>query len=1031
MDATKDEDAVAKGKANKRQQKSPKRSKKDRKADKTANDKKKEHKQKKKDKKGQESRKRPATDVAGVPDEPKRLTGTGLEDGEMADDFLEELLQPVRDADEEDMQEADFWNGVGEEEDFLDEDSAAIAETAGEPVQEEASIQTSDVDGNGATHDTLVVTVEDAKVLQEKLAVLAKVSGARLELLTTTLYIRGPKDIRTRANGYVHAVLDKGLPQGAGCEDVTVVSVLPEWAETWDGRQAMEQELSVLIKMEALAGRTALAVGQMAGLPYRRQSWSGWVERFQPVIVKTTSPGATKAKVMWCWDGALEEADGSKLQPAVRVSIYGRLQDRAMAVGQILAAADREAAGLMAAQVDALRRNYSDLLLQSEGGPGADGLQEFDLGCDALVMKRFLRPQDSKESTRNETLESVLLASGCKDLHIYRRPVADEFRFCCLVLGHRSQRWLAAEILRTVLHSLDARSSSALHSKLHSDCTLVKVPHQAVGQIFGKQRKNLLKLMSDTQTVIVKVKEVKSAEAEKQSAEEVTSFMTNMYQAEDGSEFAVFGKPLAQKRALASIFATVERLVPGYVLPMSPQEKIDELQYGLDKLRLPFEFQENASNVKAEILSCATDCHAACVADLLLLAGDQHQRQRAREYAYFLRGKHEGQFPNVPGLGTRSDACSLWVDERASKSRWFLDELKKLMLETKTCAFFDDGHDAEKKLRRLVFAGFGVTPDSIPDICESAQSLVQKAIDWIDQRCRKQEPKASKPWTNWKDAKTWNSWEQTSKSWEQNSRWTSEISKLDASADWSREISDVSQIEVSTEMPCLPPMTPALPKPSEPSPSIHSMPTAAGFGPHGGAAPRTPAFHGLDADGRSPCTFGPHGAMAPKTPAISNTRNRIPPPATPASFGTRLPADVPEPATPAPLRVPAQTVPGPLTPAPPPATPVTSANSAAPAAGMAGTDRRHTVSDPATPTVWRDPPSHTAGYLQEPPPPQTPTVAPARAPPQTPAAIASMQRGESTGEFLPPGWQRCFSRTHKKPYYFNAKLNKSQYVRPA
>ena len=26
--------------------------------------------------------------------------------------------------------------------------------------------------------------------------------------------VTGPKDIRTRANGYVHAVLDKGLPQG-------------------------------------------------------------------------------------------------------------------------------------------------------------------------------------------------------------------------------------------------------------------------------------------------------------------------------------------------------------------------------------------------------------------------------------------------------------------------------------------------------------------------------------------------------------------------------------------------------------------------------------------------------------------------------------------------------------------------------------------------------------------------------------------------------------------------------------------------
>ena len=260
--------------------------------------------------------------------------------------------------------------------------------------------------------------------------------------------------------------------------------------------------------------------------------------------------------------------------------------------------------------------------------------------------------------------------------------------------------------------------------------------------------------------------------------------------------------------------------------------------------------------------------------------------------------------------------------------------------------------------------------------------------DWLTdcRRCRKEEPKASKPWTNWKDAKKWNSWEQTSNNWEQNSRWTSsETSKWVASADWSHEISDVSQaqIEASTEIPrIMPPMTPAaLPKPSMPMPNT---PGPASFGPHGGAAPSTPAFQGLDADGPTPSTFGPHGAKAPKTPAISHSRNRIPPPATPALSGARLPPGVPEPATPAPLRVTAQSVPGPRTPAP-----VTSASHAAPAAGMAGTDRRHTVPDPATPTVWRDPPSRAAGHLQ-PPPPQTPTVAPARAPPQTPAAIASM-----------------------------------------
>ena len=66
-------------------------------------------------------------------------TGAGSKDSEMADDFLEELLQPVqREAqaqdDEQDMQEADFWNGVGEE-DFLEEDFEPIAESAG-PVQE-------------------------------------------------------------------------------------------------------------------------------------------------------------------------------------------------------------------------------------------------------------------------------------------------------------------------------------------------------------------------------------------------------------------------------------------------------------------------------------------------------------------------------------------------------------------------------------------------------------------------------------------------------------------------------------------------------------------------------------------------------------------------------------------------------------------------------------------------------------------------------------------------------------------------------
>ena len=83
-------------------------------------------------------------------------------------------------------------------------------------------------------------------------------------------------------------------------------------------------------------------------------------------------------------------------------------------------------------------------------------------------------------------LGKVMQVSGCRDLHIYRRPVADvsHSRFCCLaralaflelyavfchsmthmrhlrraracfqVLGDRGQRWLAAETLRLCMRS--------------------------------------------------------------------------------------------------------------------------------------------------------------------------------------------------------------------------------------------------------------------------------------------------------------------------------------------------------------------------------------------------------------------------------------------------------------------------------------------------------------------------------------------------------------------------------------------------
>ena len=51
-----------------------------------------------------------------------------------ADDVLTELLQPSEAQQDEEMQEADFWNGVGEE-DYVVEVEEPIAATAGPPSE--------------------------------------------------------------------------------------------------------------------------------------------------------------------------------------------------------------------------------------------------------------------------------------------------------------------------------------------------------------------------------------------------------------------------------------------------------------------------------------------------------------------------------------------------------------------------------------------------------------------------------------------------------------------------------------------------------------------------------------------------------------------------------------------------------------------------------------------------------------------------------------------------------------------------------
>ena len=384
----------------------------------------------------------------------------------------------------------------------------------------------------------------------------------------------------------------------------------------------------------------------------------------------------------------------------------------------------------------------------------------------------------------------------------------------------------------------------------------------------------------------------------------------------------------------------------------------------------------------------------------------------------------------MPDLETRMDAATLWVDERASKSKWFLAELKALMLETKTCAFFDDGHDEEEKLRRLVFVGTGVKSD-VEGIGKRAKDLVQKAIDWIDQRpgicvCRhcvmlvmlcsevigidrclkcllhcprhsskelKEKPKA-KPWMKWADYADSNRWDASE--WNSASTWTSESSKHWASENWSRTVPDTTS--AASDIPQVPPpMTPAaLPKQCVPE-------TPAGFGRHGGSAPITPAVPGLQMAEPEMPAFGPNGSKEPQTPAANNMRPPATPalaksvaePATPAqaAMGRRVPGATPalaksvaEPATPAQTAM-GRRVPDPRTPAPEPVTPAPVPKPYAADPATPFVDRRRAIPDPATPALPVE--------RCKPPPPQTPATA-RRAPPQTPAALASTEAVQAT-----------------------------------
>ncbi|CAE8617482.1 unnamed protein product, partial [Polarella glacialis] len=234
---------------------------------------------------------------------------------------------------------------------------------------------------------TSYVPEDSVKELARKLPAIAYLaSGARLVLKGTVLKVTGPLEVRARAERYAASIAEKRFSV-AEHNDVSVVSVLQEFASSWRGQEVdLEEELGVVITSEILQGRAARSRGQLIAREWEPEVRPG---RWQPATVARTTPGG-RVVIAWCYDGSTEEVDAEKCQPAVRMIVFGPPRQRAIAVARILTLADEKAQGVMSSQLAALLA-AGDAIGGVGAGPSGYGIQNFTLPLQNNHWNRLLR----------------------------------------------------------------------------------------------------------------------------------------------------------------------------------------------------------------------------------------------------------------------------------------------------------------------------------------------------------------------------------------------------------------------------------------------------------------------------------------------------------------------------------------------------------------------------------------------------------------------------------------------------------------
>jgi len=503
-----------------------------------------------------------------------------------------------------------------------------------------------------------------------------------------------------------------------------------------------------------------------------------------------------------------------------------------------------------------------------------------------------------------------------------------------LILGTRSQRWLASQLLCCCATGFGGHSLDRLPNHLLGETRRLDIPKEVMGRVIGPRSANIKQIMDQSSCFLFALGERPGkAMREVDEMDDLVEAMLDHVREGPRTEMIISGPARGMFIAENVLLSQIEDKFPGFFkIPPDCREIDGTMGLGNDKIWIDIDLESDASRTQADMLSGAAGCDVQSTGKLVFLAGTGSERARGREYLEWVAALRNGKPPHVLKAACRPDVVALTVPWLPNKQKKIFEtELKKFSKNRKMLAFLG-GHTDAAGNARLVLTGLEVLDGDVVQLKKDAESLVDATVQG---RRYSNDLAAAESAAAWKENKVawnesesqgWASWSWSGEGWSDG--WSASVPPPTTPAGPGGVQPPMTPAGPASGV--RPPMTPARPggvrPPMTPASGVPlpATPGGAGFGPHASQAPCTPAPGGAFGPNgnKSPstpggCGFGVHGNSSPCTPApggLGRFGNEAP--CTPGGPGVRPPqtpgwGNVPLPATPGfvPL-VPAPQTPG-------------------------------------------------------------------------------------------------------------------------